>query len=31
VAISGSVLGVENTDEVQPWFHSVAGGAMVLG
>ena len=31
VAISGGVLGVEDADEVQPWIHSVAGGAMVLG
>jgi hypothetical protein len=31
VAISGGVLRVENADEVQPWIHSVAGGAMVLG
>jgi hypothetical protein len=31
VAISGGVLGVENADEVQPWIHSVARGAIVLG
>jgi hypothetical protein len=31
VAISGGVLGMENADEVQPWVHSVAVGAMVLG
>jgi hypothetical protein len=31
VAISGSLLGVENADEVQPWIHSVAGGAIILG